>query len=112
MGEHIKILEMARNLIRLSGLIPDEEIPMTFIGLRPGEKLCEELGGVEETVQPSGVEQICQVQVGHLPKTTWLRQTIATLERWAVEGASKEGLDHLGALVPTYPPTPAADAPA
>ena len=112
MGEHIKILEMARNLMRLSGFLPDEEIPMTFLGLRPGAKLCEALGEVEETVQPSGVEQICQVQVGHLPETTWLRQTIATLERCAVEGASQAVLDHLVALVPTYPPTRAADAPA
>ena len=52
---------------------------MTCIGLRPGEKLCKEWVGVEETVQPSGVEQIFQVQVGHLPETTWLRQTIATI---------------------------------
>ena len=112
MGEHIKILEMARNLIRLSGLIPDEEIPMTCIGVRSGEKLFEELVGVDETVQPSGVEQIFQVQVGHLPETPWLMQTIATLERCAAEGASKAVLDHLCELVPTYHPTRAADAPA
>ena len=111
MGEHITRHEMARNLMRLSGLIPDEEIPMTCIGVRPGEKLCEALGGVEETVQPSGVEHIFQVQVGHLPETTWLRQTIATLERCAVEGAAKAVLDHLCELVPTYHPTRAADAP-
>ena len=85
---------------------------MTFIGVRPGEKLCEEWVGVEETVQPSGVEQIFQVQGGHLPETTWLRQTIATLERWAVEGAAKAVLDHLCALVPTYHPRRAADEPA
>ena len=84
---------------------------MTCIGLRPGEKLFEELVGVDETVQPSGVEQICQVQVGHPPETTWLMQTIATLERCAVEGAAKEVLDHLCALVPTYHPTRAADEP-
>ena len=77
----VYVLEMARNLMRLSGCSPDEEIPMTCIGVRPGEKLFEELVGVDETVQPSGVEQIFQVQVGHLPETTWLMQTIATLER-------------------------------
>ena len=68
-GAHIKRREMARNLMRLSGLIPDEEIPMTCIGVRSGEKLFEELVGVDEIIQPSGVEKICQVQVGHLPET-------------------------------------------
>jgi len=109
MGEQIKVLEMARNLIRLSGFIPEEEIPITFVGLRPGEKLFEEFVGVDERVQPSGVEKILQVQVGHLPEPTLLMQHIATLERLAGEGASKEVLDYLCDLVPTYQPARAVD---
>jgi FlaA1/EpsC-like NDP-sugar epimerase len=104
MGEQIKVLEMARNLIRLAGYIPDEEIPITFIGLRPGEKLFEELVGKDEVLQPSGVENIYQVRVSHVPESTVLMQRIARLEQLAIEGASKKIFDYLFTLVPTYCP--------
>jgi FlaA1/EpsC-like NDP-sugar epimerase len=111
MGEQIKILEMARNLIHLAGFIPEEEIPITFVGLRPGEKLCEELTGADETIQPSGVEKIWQVQGRHLPEAGLLMQEMAILERLAIESDSKKVLDHLCKVVPMYHSTRPEDEP-
>jgi FlaA1/EpsC-like NDP-sugar epimerase len=102
MGEQIKVLDMARNLIRLSGFVPEEEIPITFVGLRPGEKLCEELVGANETIAPSGVAQIFQVQAGWLPDPDILAQQLTALERLALQGEPRALLELLYEVIPTF----------
>ena len=62
MGEPVKIDDMARNLIRLSGYTPDIDIPIVYTGLRPGEKLYEELLMDEEGMQETDNELIF---IGH-----------------------------------------------
>ena len=54
MGEPVKIVDLARQMIRLAGLRPDEDVEIRFTGLRPGEKLFEELFHGREPPQPTG----------------------------------------------------------
>ena len=58
MGEPVKIVDLARNLILLSGLKPDEDIKIEFTGMRPGEKLYEELSTLLEDTAPTAHEKI------------------------------------------------------
>ncbi len=58
MGEPVKIVDLARNLILLSGLRPDEDIKIEFTGVRPGEKLYEELNTTLENTAPTAHEKI------------------------------------------------------
>jgi O-antigen biosynthesis protein WbqV len=58
MGEPIKIVDVARQMIRLAGLRPDQDIKIAFTGLRPGEKLYEELFDREEQRLPAVVDGV------------------------------------------------------
>jgi len=112
MGEQVKVLDMARTLIRLSGFVPDEDIPITFTGLRPGEKLYEELIGSQESAEPSGTEKINKLRRDH-------PVDVASLDRHLAELRQRLTEEHLGGiqcpcgvlsvlqkLVPTYVPEP------
>lgn len=58
MGQPVKIVDLARNLILLSGLRPEEDIKLEFTGMRPGEKLYEELSTLFEDTVPTGHEKV------------------------------------------------------
>ena len=63
MGKPVKILDLARNMIRLAGYTPEVDIPIVFTGLRPGEKLYEELLNQKETTLPTTNEKIMVARV-------------------------------------------------
>ena len=102
MGEQIRLVDLARNLIRLSGFVPDDEIAIKFIGLRPGEKLCEELVGPEETAEPSTVDKIYRVKSSHGPDPQDLARLLAKLEKAACQCDTTKVLDGISALVPAF----------
>ena len=101
MGEQVKLVDLARHLIRLSGLVPEEDIAIEFIGLRPGEKLSEELVGDGETVRPSAVDKILRVIGRGQPSAATLRG-IRAIEERATEGDAGAVTTLLARLLPTY----------
>ncbi|HEX5019472.1 MAG TPA: nucleoside-diphosphate sugar epimerase/dehydratase [Candidatus Binatia bacterium] len=104
MGEQIKLIDMARHLIQLSGYVPDQDISVEVVGLRPGEKLREELVAMDEMLVPADVEKIMRVQSGWIPDLQLLIRQIAQLERLAMNGKSGSVIDLLYEMVPTFRP--------
>ena len=100
MGEPFRIAELARNLITMAGLVPDEDIRIVYTGLRPGEKLHEELLTDQEG-QTRGVRNRILV-ASSPPASRDLAARLADLRRLVDEGDRQEILQALRALVPTF----------
>jgi FlaA1/EpsC-like NDP-sugar epimerase len=109
MGEQIKLVDVARDLIRLSGFVPDEDVRISFIGLRPGEKLYEELVGTYETAGPSRIEKIQKV-TSTRPPDTQLSTHVGALEELAASNDVDGVMWGLRQLLPEYAPPGAAAA--
>lgn len=79
MGDPIKIIDFAENFIRLSGFIPYKEIKIEFTGLRPGEKLYEELFDKSEKIIPTSHKKI-MIAVPEVPSMTDIANSFSDLE--------------------------------
>jgi FlaA1/EpsC-like NDP-sugar epimerase len=104
MGEQINVTEMARNLIRLSGFVPDVEIPIVYTGLRPGEKLFEELVAHDEVAEPCAVKEILKIRKTGFADSSLLRRKVRELEKAAFQGDSSAVVACLRELIPNFAP--------
>lgn len=102
MGEQIKVLDIARSLIRLSGLNPGKDIPIRFVGLRPGEKLYEELVGEGEIAVRSSLEKILQIRTISQLDFEGFRKKLASLEAASYRGEASVLLERLREIVPMF----------
>ena len=101
MGQQIRILDIARNLARLAGYSPEVEMPIVITGVRPGEKLQEELIADDEVAIPSPVPYVLRIESRKRVDARLLTSGIAELEQLARDGRDAEVLTKLRQLVPT-----------
>jgi FlaA1/EpsC-like NDP-sugar epimerase len=100
MGEPVRIVDLARDMIRLSGF-SEEDIRIEITGLRPGEKLYEELLSDRESTLPTPHPKLRIAKAGEAPGETWLVE----IETWLSQPrspADDEVKRELGRRVPEY----------
>ena len=108
MGEPIRIVDLAENMIRLAGKVPYEDIDIEFTGLRPGEKLIEEIRGKSEGLVATSSEKMHVIRERPL---SWDRvdQWIAELKELIAARQETEIIAHLQRMVPEYAPPGSRD---
>jgi FlaA1/EpsC-like NDP-sugar epimerase len=97
MGEPVKIVDLAEQMIRLSGKDADA-VGIDFVGARPGEKLHEELWGSGESVSPTAHPKIRRVS-GPVIDAVWLDDELTGLERCVEDGETLEVVSRLSAMI-------------
>jgi FlaA1/EpsC-like NDP-sugar epimerase len=98
MGEPVRILDLARNMIELSGLEPDRDVAIEFTGALPGEKLHEDLWSADETVHATKHPKILRSTRQPID-AAWLEEELAELQRLVADGDTLELVSRLGTMV-------------
>ena len=98
MGEPVKIVDLARNMIRLSGKEPDRDVAIEFVGVRAGEKLHEVLWNDDEDVAGTTHPKIMAARSPGIDGA-WLEEELDELERLVAAGETLETVSRLGAIV-------------
>ncbi|HEX6949945.1 MAG TPA: polysaccharide biosynthesis protein, partial [Nitrospira sp.] len=104
MGEQIKVADLARNMIVLSGLVPDQDVHIVYTGLRPGEKLFEELFEDTERVEPTLHPKIQRAVRTGASSMVALKQCLMRLELALSDGDDDTLIRWLQEAVPSYQP--------
>jgi len=106
MGEPVRIVDLAKQMIRLAGFIPDEQIQIRYTGIRPGEKLFEELITKAENVVPTSHKKI-RIFHGPLLKADTVQSWLTELEALLETRNVRDVVEHVKKLVPEYGAEPA-----
>ncbi len=115
MGEQVRILDLAKDLIRLSGLEPGRDIEIVFTGIRPGEKLREELWEDNKTYDRTAHPDIFRSTGEDLVESEALRATLGRLAELVTGSQPEAIIDLLDEVVPgaaireTPPPVDVTD---
>ncbi len=105
MGEPIRIRALAEAMIRMKGMVPDQDIEVRTTGLRPGEKLHEELTYADERVLETGVEGLGKVTPqNRKAEPEGFSEALSLLLKAAAERQRGDALQYLSGLVPEYTP--------
>jgi FlaA1/EpsC-like NDP-sugar epimerase len=104
MGEPVKILDLAETLIHLSGFEPNRDIPIVFTGMRPGEKLFEEILTAEEGMLATKHTNIFIANLSESINTQELEEKINRLIKLSANGDKEQIIDALLDIVPAYSP--------
>jgi FlaA1/EpsC-like NDP-sugar epimerase len=104
MGNPRKVLELARDIITLSGLVPEKDIPIVFTGLRPGEKLYEELTTASEALYPTQFERVSRIEDDQAPKAICFSD-LEKLCQAAQNFDRREALQLLASICANYKPS-------
>ena len=104
MGEPVRILDLARNMIRLSGHEPDVDIPIRVTGMRPGEKLFEELSTESDETRPTYHEKI-MVFCGAPIQRDFIDRWVGELRSLVSRRDEVRVLSHMADIVPEYQPS-------
>lgn len=101
MGEPVLIRHLAEQMIKLAGLEPEKDIAIVYTGIRPGEKLYEEILHESEGLQPTSHEKLLLAR-SRVVDWQWLKGELACLDEAAVSRNIPNLLNHLQSIVPEF----------